>query len=121
MCRKGIVKLTYPEGLEVGRLHLPCGALPEYHVTGIIHANDVKHWHCEVDAEYTHLVCHGTRLLWVNGCSGSRRDFGSSEPCGKEAGPSHENLYVSSSADAATRTVSLSLTGGFAPCRRRQR
>jgi hypothetical protein len=38
-------------------------ALPEHHMPGVIHADDVKDELGEIDAEYADLLCHGTCLL----------------------------------------------------------
>ena len=46
----------------------PSEALPEDHMPGVIHADDVKDELGEIDAEYADGLCHGTCLLWVNGC-----------------------------------------------------
>jgi hypothetical protein len=37
--------------------------LPEHDVPAVIHTNDVKHLLRDIDAEYTHVLCHETRLL----------------------------------------------------------
>jgi hypothetical protein len=66
-----------------------CNALSEHHVPEILHADDAKHPCRDVDAEYAHVLCHGTRLLWVNGCRRCRHHSGSLKPHWKEAGPFH--------------------------------
>jgi hypothetical protein len=38
-------------------------ALPAHYVPAVIQTNDVKHLRRDVDAEYAHVLCHGTRLL----------------------------------------------------------
>jgi hypothetical protein len=40
-------------------------------------------------AEYAHLLCHGARLLWVNGGPQCRNHSGSLKPSWKEAGLLH--------------------------------
>ena len=55
-------------------------ALAKHDVPAVIHPNDVKHLLRDVDAEYTHLLCHGTRLLVVNGCPKDHNHSGSSKP-----------------------------------------
>jgi hypothetical protein len=64
-------------------------ALPENDLTGVIHADDVKHQLCDVDAEHSYFLCHGSRLFWVNGCPRCRKHSGSLKPHWKEAGPFH--------------------------------
>jgi hypothetical protein len=51
--------------------------LPEHHVSGVIHADDVQHRLRDVEAKYAYRVCHGTRLLRVNGCRRRRNHSGS--------------------------------------------
>jgi hypothetical protein len=58
----------------------PSNALPEDHRTFVIHSNDVKYQLCDVDPEYTHLLCHWTRSFVVNDCSQFRNHSGSSQP-----------------------------------------
>src|SRR4029453_6042250 len=44
-------------------------ALAIYDVAPVIHPHGVKHALCDIDPEDVHLVLHGTRLLWLNGCT----------------------------------------------------
>jgi hypothetical protein len=75
----------------------PGDALPEHHVPGVIHADDVKHQLGNVDDEYAHLLCHEARLLWMNGCPKCRNHSGSSKPSWKEADPLHYILLATPS------------------------
>jgi hypothetical protein len=56
---------------------------------GVIHPDDVKDELGDIDAEYSDGLCHGTCLLWVNGCPQCRNHAGVSKPYEKEAGPFH--------------------------------
>jgi hypothetical protein len=67
----------------------PGEALPKDYMPGVIHPDDVKDELGEIDAEYSAGLCHGTCLLWVNGCLRCRNPSGLSKPYGKEAGPFH--------------------------------
>jgi hypothetical protein len=66
----------------------PRAALPQYDGAGIIHAHDMENLLGKINSEDAH-VCHGTRLLVVNGCPRDRNHSGSLKPHGKEAGPFH--------------------------------
>jgi hypothetical protein len=60
-------------------------------MSGVLHPDDVQPELGDIDAEYAHLLCHGTCLLWVNGCRQYRNHSGLSKPHWKEAGPFHYN------------------------------
>jgi hypothetical protein len=58
----------------------PGEALPEHHLPGVIHPDDMKYECCEIDPEYTDGLGHGTRLPVVHGCPKDHHHSGASKP-----------------------------------------
>src|SRR5215510_13580016 len=44
-------------------------ALAIYDVAPVIHSHRVKYVLCDIDPEDVYLLLHGTRLLWLHGCT----------------------------------------------------
>jgi hypothetical protein len=65
---------------DEGQQFTPGEALPEYHMPGVIHLDDVKHECCDIDPEYIDGLRHWTRLPVVNGCPQDHNHSGSSKP-----------------------------------------
>ena len=45
-------------------------ALAQDDLAPLVHPDNVKEPLCDVNAQYAHMVFHGTRLLWLNGFTG---------------------------------------------------
>jgi len=52
---------------EKGHEVMPGQALAKDDLPRVIYPRRVKHALCHIDAEYSHLLLHWTRLLWLNG------------------------------------------------------
>jgi hypothetical protein len=67
--------------IRAERQQLTAGdALPEHHLPGVIHPDDMKYEFCDIDPEYTDGLCHWTCLPMVNGCPKDHNHSGSSKP-----------------------------------------
>src|SRR6266508_5841110 len=73
---------------------MPGQALAQHDRALLIHPHRMHHALCDVHPEYTHLLFHGTRLLWRHGCIGLRDHCGSSKSIRTGAGPFHYDLLA---------------------------
>src|SRR6266571_7894184 len=52
---------------QKGHQVMPGSTLAKHDLSRVIHPHRVKHTFCDLDPEYTHLLLHWTRLLWLHG------------------------------------------------------
>jgi hypothetical protein len=52
---------------QKGHQVMPGSTLAKHDLSRVIHPHRVKHTFCDIDPEYTHLLLHWTRLLWLHG------------------------------------------------------